>query len=95
MKPIVNHYESKLPLLFQATAITFGRHIFYSQPKNKILPRLIRHEEHHVEQYRRYGVVRFLFIYLQDYFKLRLNGYDHWDAYNRIPFEIEAKFKEL
>ncbi|CAN5256186.1 hypothetical protein BH18ACT4_BH18ACT4_10010 [soil metagenome] len=54
--------------------------------------RLLRHEEVHVRQWRRYGAVGFLTRYLRPYLRWRLAGYSHWDAYRRIPFEIEAEW---
>lgn len=46
----------------------------------------LRHELKHVEQYRQYGVVRFIFLYL---YESAIKGYKQ----NR--FEIEARSAEL
>jgi hypothetical protein len=54
---------------------------------------LLRHELIHVEQFRRHGFVGFLRRYVTDYLRLRLRGYNHRNAYLRIPFEIEAEWK--
>ena len=54
--------------------------------------RLLRHERVHVEQWRRLGVVGFLRRYVGAYVRWRLRGHRHWDAYRRIPLEIEADF---
>lgn len=51
---------------------------------------LLRHEGVHVLQWRRYGVVGFLRLYVGDYLRLRLRGYGHRAAYLRIPLEVEA-----
>jgi hypothetical protein len=56
-------------------------------------PRLLRHEEEHVRQWRRHGVVGFLGRYLFAYARGRLAGFPHWAAYRRIPFEIEAEWR--
>ena len=54
--------------------------------------RLLRHEHVHVEQWRRLGFIGFLRRYLGAYLRWRLRGHGHWDAYRRIPLEIEADF---
>jgi len=53
-------------------------------------PYLIRHEQVHVRQWRRHGVVGFGLRYLGSYalWRVRLKG--HRGAYLRIPLEIEA-----
>lgn len=51
---------------------------------------LLRHEQVHVRQWRRYGAVVFLWQYLRGYLYWRLRGYPHEGAYRRIPFEVEA-----
>lgn len=55
--------------------------------------RLLRHELVHVEQWRRHGVVGFLVRYLGSYMVWRLRGRGHWDAYRRIPFEVQASWR--
>ncbi len=55
--------------------------------------RLLRHELVHVEQWRRHGLVGFSARYLGSYLRWRLRGHVHWDAYRRIPFEIEASWR--
>lgn len=54
--------------------------------------RLLRHELVHVRQWRALGVVGFLRRYLAAYLRWRLRGHGHWDAYRRIPLEIEAEW---
>lgn len=53
---------------------------------------LLRHEQVHVRQWRRYGVVGFPVRYLSSYvlWRSRLKG--HKGAYWRIPLEIEAEW---
>ena len=53
-------------------------------------PVLIAHEVVHVAQWHERGVVGFLADYLRAYFRERLRGCDHWEAYRRIPAEVEA-----
>ena len=53
---------------------------------------LLRHEQGHVDQWRRLGPARFLWRYLGAYVRWRFRGYDHWGAYRRIPLEVEAEW---
>ena len=55
-------------------------------------PRLMRHEEEHVRQWRELGVVGFLRRYLGAYLRWRWRGYGHRGAYLRIPLEAEAEW---
>lgn len=55
--------------------------------------RLLRHELVHVEQWRRYGVVGFLWRYVGAYVRWRLRSHAHRAAYRRIPLEIEAEWR--
>jgi hypothetical protein len=52
---------------------------------------LIVHELAHLEQYARLGPVRHLTQYLGDYLRSRLRGVSHWDAYQAIRLEVEAR----
>jgi hypothetical protein len=54
---------------------------------------LLAHELVHVEQWRHHGVAGFAWRYLGAYLRWRLEGYPHWAAYRRIPFEIEAVWR--
>ena len=55
-------------------------------------PGLLRHEQVHVRQWRRHGIVGFGVRYLGSYaiWRARLKG--HRGAYLRIPLEIEAEW---
>ncbi|MCU0387366.1 MAG: DUF4157 domain-containing protein [Chitinophagaceae bacterium] len=69
-------------------ALVVGRtiHLFnISQEEFKSSPRLIRHELKHVEQYKRYGLFRFLWLY--GWYSLRY-------GYYRNPLEVEAREAE-
>jgi hypothetical protein len=72
-----------------ASAITIGP-VISVRRRAASNERLLRHELVHVEQWRRYGVVGFLRRYLGSYLGWRLRGHGHWDAYRRIPLEVEA-----
>lgn len=88
------HYNSKLPLIFGAIAITFGNHIFYKMSENEVSNTLRRHEEAHVMQYARYGFFWFLMVYFYWYLRGRLKGLSHIKSYYAIPFEVEARKAE-
>ena len=75
-----------------AAAITLGPLIVVRR-RSAGNERLLRHELVHVEQWRRYGVFGFLRRYLGAYLRWRLRGHRHWDAYRRIPLEIEAEWR--
>lgn len=56
----------------------------------KATPYLLRHEQVHVRQWRRYGAVGFGVRYVGSYGLWRLRRKGHRGAYLRIPMEIEA-----
>ncbi|HVL03153.1 MAG TPA: DUF4157 domain-containing protein [Acidimicrobiales bacterium] len=55
--------------------------------------RLLDHELVHVAQWRRLGVAGFLVAYLGAYLRWRLLLHGHWDAYRRVPLEIQADWE--
>jgi hypothetical protein len=69
--------------------ITLGRFISVRSDA-AASPYLLRHELVHVRQWKRYGVIGFGVRYLGDYVRGRMRGRNHWAAYRRIRFEIEA-----
>ena len=79
--------------LLNVNAIVIYPWVFYSTDKpNKYL---VNHEEIHLQQMYRDGVLKFYLIYLLDYFSLRLKGFNHNEAYYAIPYEIEAHENQL
>ena len=52
---------------------------------------LLVHELAHLEQWRRLGYVRFLRVYLGEYFAARRSGASHMVAYYDISLETEAR----
>lgn len=89
---IKEHFRHWLPRLLKADGVTIGNNIYY---KSFSVPTTLRrHEEVHVEQYKRYGIPLFLALYLTYYLIGRLQGKDHWQAYKDIPFEVEARKAE-
>jgi Domain of unknown function (DUF4157) len=75
-----------------AAATTLGS-LILMRPRGVGDARLLRHELEHVRQWRRYGVIGFLWRYLGAYLRWRARGYRHQAAYRRIPFEIEAEWR--
>ena len=55
---------------------------------------LIAHEVTHCLQYRKYGRVPFQLLYLMHYLANKKRGMSDAQAYEAIPFEIEARQKE-
>ncbi|MEO7398981.1 MAG: hypothetical protein ABIW84_10490 [Ilumatobacteraceae bacterium] len=53
---------------------------------------LLRHEQVHVRQWRRHGMIGFGARYLGAYFLWRVRLKGHKGAYWRIPLEIEAEW---
>jgi len=75
-------------------AITIGRRIWVDVGRASARPdglkSVLRHERVHVRQMRDLGVLRFLWLYLREYFRNRLAGMSSDDAYRNISFEREA-----
>jgi len=71
-------------------AITLGQTAYYSVPEDAVTDSWRKHEDCHKLQFKRYGVVGFLYRYVSSYLSYRLKGYSHWDAYTMIPLEREA-----
>jgi hypothetical protein len=53
-------------------------------------PYLLRHEQVHVRQWKRFGALGFSVRYLGSYVVWRLRRKGHRGAYLRIPLEVEA-----
>ncbi len=53
--------------------------------------RLIRHELEHVAQFARYGIARFLYLYVREYLRNRRAGMSHHEAYYNISYEADAR----
>lgn len=75
-------------------AITLGRRIYLStelmEKGRERVESTLRHELEHVRQAQQHGLIRFLYVYLRDYIRLRRQGLTSTSAYAAIPFEIEA-----
>lgn len=79
-------------------AITIGRRIYLGE---RLLSRgpeeietIVAHELEHVRQFARLGVVRFAWLYARDYVRNRRRGMSAYEAYEAIPFEVEARVAE-
>jgi hypothetical protein len=69
-------------------AMVIGNTIYLHNVSRKIFledERWVKHEMAHIDQYRRYGLVRFLLLY---------TWYSIKYGYRNNPFEIEAREKE-
>jgi hypothetical protein len=77
------------PVPKQANGITLGSLVIVREGSEHSRY-LLRHEQVHVRQWRRYGVIGFAVRYLSSYAKWRLRRKNHNGAYLRIPLEIEA-----
>jgi len=91
---MIEHYNHFLPKLLNVSGITLGKHVYYRMDSQYISERLRRHEMVHVEQYKKFGFYRFLYLYVKEYFKYRLKGLNHYQAYIEISFEKDARLKE-
>jgi len=92
---MIEHYNHFLPRFMKVTAVTFGHHVFYAIDSSLITNRLRMHEMVHIEQYNTLGFFRFLYRYIKEYYLLRRQGFDHFNAYLNISFEKEAREKEI
>lgn len=80
------HYDSRLAklLLPEAySAFTLGRHVFCRGPRLSLRSRI--HEEAHVAQYERLGILGFLALYC--WYQIRF-------GYRDNPLEREARARE-
>jgi hypothetical protein len=106
--PAIYFYAGKITGIFTlisgSNGITFGKRIFImpqlvtltANNQKKLPEDLVVHEITHVIQYQSRGFVKFLYVYLRDYWT-NLKKQQRWDANSRrqaylsIPFEIEAR----
>lgn len=87
---VYEHYSHWFPVMLKAAGTTIGHHIFYEMDERRVGDQLRRHELIHVEQCERHTTIGFLVMYFLEYFKYRLEGLPHWQAYRKISFEVEA-----
>lgn len=57
-------------------------------------PDIVTHEQVHIDQIKRLGIIKFYRLYLWEYFKGRRAGLNHFAAYRNISFEKEAYEKQ-
>jgi hypothetical protein len=74
--------------MFRINGIVLWPFVFYADADPH--PVVRNHEEIHLEQLRRKGVIRFYSLYLAEYFSGRMKGLGHDEAYRNISFEREA-----
>ena len=87
-------YKHWLPKMLKVNAITLNKTIYYAMPAREVTGRLRRHEGEHIKQYEREGFICFLWHYVKEYIKNRLDGLDHYDAYYNISYEVKARKSE-
>lgn len=73
---------------FGINGIVLWPFVLYAEKNPHILVR--NHEAIHVAQIKRDGVLKFYVLYLGEYFKGRLQGLSHNEAYFNISYEREA-----
>jgi len=85
-------------LMSDVIAITLGHWIFVSRKaidrSEEYICGLLRHELVHVKQVNRHGFLKFVFLYLAEFFRHFLRERSINRAYHRISFEIEAEAAE-
>lgn len=96
---VIRHFPWFLQVLPDRgiAAFTLGRRIYVRRTGGQAGPwlaSLLRHELEHVEQYRREGIIPFLYQYLREYLILRAEGLEPLEAYRAISFEKEARAAE-
>lgn len=91
---MIEHYNHFLPRILKVSGVTLGKHVYYVMDSKNVSSRLRKHEMVHVEQYEKYGFIRFLYLYFKEYINYRLKGLNHYQAYYEISFEKDARLKE-
>ena len=91
---VKERYNHWLPPLLGARAVTLVDTIYYEGSQDSIKHRLRKHEMVHIEQFQKLGAIMFFALYFYEYFKGRLQGMKHWEAYMNISLEKEAYKKE-
>lgn len=76
--------KHKVPWLFGYDGFTIGEHVFLTE-KGYNNERLLKHEQAHIDQYKRDGLIRFMLNYVW----LNIQY-----GYENNPYEIEARQKE-
>lgn len=94
MRQVKHIYSHWFPPMIGASAVTLGNIILYADPKENVPEWMYRHEMKHIEQIERLGLFGFYFQYFKEYLQGRREGLGHWDAYERISFEVEARKAE-
>lgn len=77
---------------FQINAIVLYPFVLYCDPNPS--PDIITHEQVHLDQIKRTGVLKFYSRYVWEYLKGRKEGLNHFAAYRNISFEKEAYEKQ-
>lgn len=62
----------------------------FAKPRRELAP-LIAHELTHMHQWRTDGVLEMSARYVADYLRQRRRAGSHWDAYQGIQYEVDAR----
>lgn len=73
---------------FGINAIVLYPFVLYAD--HEIHPVVLKHEEIHLQQIKRDGILTFYIRYIKEYFTLRKQGMNHSAAYRGISYEQEA-----
>ena len=83
------------PARIKEFAITLGPWCFYSAERHEVSDRWRRHENWHKVQFRQLWYVGYPFVYIWQYLVQRIKyRLPHWEAYQAIPLEVEARRAE-
>lgn len=69
----------------------FGKYIIFTDEKYAENEETLIHELVHIFQQRELGFIKFLYLYLKEYFELKKIYKDSTKAYRNISFEIQAR----
>lgn len=74
--------------VLKINAIVLYPFVLYCDPEPS--EEITKHEEVHLNQIRRLGMLKFYWQYLWEYWQGRRRGLTHYQAYRNISFEREA-----
>lgn len=88
----------RIVLVERTLAVTLGRRIYLAERllyrRADEIETIVAHELEHVRQFARLGLIRFAWLYARDYVRNRRRGMSAYEAYEAIPFEVEARVAE-
>ncbi len=88
----MNVTNCKILKPFKINAIVVYPFVLYCDPNPSL--DIFTHEQVHLDQIKRVGILKFYRLYLWEYFQGRRLGMSHFEAYRNISFEKEAYEKQ-